>query len=104
MQNVIVDILLGIAVAAELVAVVGVTFMPTFYDRLHFVAAGTTIGAFAILAAVLVREGLSTQGFEAIAAVAILFLVNPMSTHALARAARRVDFGQVEARPEERAQ
>jgi multicomponent Na+:H+ antiporter subunit G len=104
MQNIVVDVLLGVAVAAELVAVLGVTLMPTIYDRLHYVAAGTTIGPFTILAALLVREGLSTQGLEAIAAVALLFLVNPVAVHALARTARRVDFGRVEARPEEQPQ
>jgi monovalent cation/proton antiporter MnhG/PhaG subunit len=103
MRNVVVDVFLVVGVAAELICVIGVTLMPTIYDRLHYAAAGTTIGPFAILVALLVREGFSTQGFEAVAAVAILFVINPVVVHAIARAARRVDFGRVEALPEERA-
>lgn len=102
MQNVVVAVLLAVAVTTELLCVLGVTIMPTVYDRLHYLSAGATVGPFLVLAAILVREGLSTQGFEAIAAVAIVFLVGPVVVHALARAARRVDFGSVGPRPEER--
>jgi monovalent cation/proton antiporter MnhG/PhaG subunit len=102
MQNVVVDILLGLGVAAELLCCLGVLLMRTTYDRLHYVAAATSVGPFLILAAVLVREGLSTQGFEAIAAVAILFLANPTLVHATARAARRIDYGAETALPEEK--
>jgi monovalent cation/proton antiporter MnhG/PhaG subunit len=102
MGNVAVDVLLAVGVAAQLLCCVGVLAMRTTFDRLHYVSAGTTIGPFCVLAAVLVREGLTSQGLNTIAAVAVLFLASPLLTHAFARAARRRDYGGVEALPEEK--
>jgi multisubunit Na+/H+ antiporter MnhG subunit len=86
-----VDLLLGLGVAAELLCVAGVLVMRTTFDRLHYVGAATTVPAFLVLAAVLVREHLSPGGLEAIAAVGLLFLLNPGLLIATARAAQRVD-------------
>jgi multisubunit Na+/H+ antiporter MnhG subunit len=86
-----VDILLGFGVAAELLCVAGVLLMRTTLDRLHYAAAATSVPAFLVLAAVLVREHMSAGGLEAIAAVFLLFLLNPALVIATARAVRRVD-------------
>lgn len=89
--NVAVDVLLAAGVALELLCCVGVVVMRTTFDRLHYASAGTTVPAFLILAAVLVREHLSSGGMEAIAAVGLLFLLNPILLTATARAVRRQD-------------
>lgn len=89
--DIAVDILLALGVAAEVICVVGVLVMRTTLDRLHYAAATTTVPAFLILAAVLVREHLSAGGIEAIAAVAILFLLNPALLITTARAAHAAD-------------
>jgi multisubunit Na+/H+ antiporter MnhG subunit len=102
MANAAVDVLLGLGVAGELLCVLGVVVMRTTFDQLHYVAAGTTVPAFLVLAAVLVREHLSSGGLEAVAAVGILFLLNPVLVIATARAARRIDYGDVSALPEEK--
>jgi multisubunit Na+/H+ antiporter MnhG subunit len=86
-----VDVLLGLGVAAEVLCVVGVVVMRTTLDRLHYAGAATSVPAFLILAAALVRERLSAGGLEAIAAVGLLFLFNPVLVIATARAARRID-------------
>lgn len=86
-----VDVLLVLGVAAELLCVAGVLVMRTTFDRLHYAAAATSVPALLVLAAVLVREHLSAGGLEAIAAVGLLFLLNPALVIATARAARRVD-------------
>ena len=65
--------------------------MRTTYDRLHYAAAGTTVPAFLVLAAVLVDEGFSSGGLDAIAAVGLLFALNPVLVIATARAARRIE-------------
>lgn len=91
--NLAVDVLLGAAVAAVAVCAAGVLVMRTTYDRLHYAAAATTVPAFLVLAAVLVRERVSSGGLEAIAAVGLLFLLNPVLVIATARAARRIDRG-----------
>jgi multisubunit Na+/H+ antiporter MnhG subunit len=102
MTNVVVDVLLALGVAAELVCCAGVVVMRTSEDRLHYAAAGASVGPVLVLAALIVREGLASQGLEAIAAVAILFVASPVLTHAIGRAIRRLDHGGVEALPEEK--
>lgn len=87
----VVDVLLALAVALELLCCLGVVVMRTTYDRLHYAAAGTTVPAFLVLAAVLVREHLTPGGLDAIAAVGLLFLLNPVLVVATARAARRIE-------------
>lgn len=86
-----VDILLGLGVAGELLCVAGVLLMRTTFDRLHFAAATTTVPAFLVLAATLVREHVTAGGLEAIAAVGLLFLLNPAVVLATAMALRRID-------------
>jgi multisubunit Na+/H+ antiporter MnhG subunit len=100
-RNVAVDLLLGLGVAAQLLCCVGVLVMRTTADRLHYAAAGSTVGPFCILAALLVREGLSSQGLQSIAAIGFLFLASPVLVHATARAIRVLDYGGPEALPEE---
>jgi monovalent cation/proton antiporter MnhG/PhaG subunit len=101
-ENAVVDVLLGVGVTLELLCCLGVAVMRTTYDRLHYLSGATAVGPFVILAALLVREGLSSQTLDAIAAVSILFLAGPALVHAMGRAARRIDYGSPEAQPEER--
>jgi monovalent cation/proton antiporter MnhG/PhaG subunit len=96
-----VDVLLVLGVAAAFVCVAGVVVMRTTFDRLHYAAAGTTVPAFFVLAAVIVREHVSSGGLTAIGAVALMFLLNPVLLTATARAARRIDYGDVAPRPDE---
>ena len=51
--NTAVDVLLGLAVAGELVCVAGVLVMRTTFDRLHYAAAASTVPLAFLLAAVL---------------------------------------------------
>ncbi len=102
MANVAVDILLVAGVALELLCCIGMLVMRTTFDRLHYASAGITVPAFLILAAVLVREHVSAGGLEAIAAVALLFVLYPVLLTATARAARRIDYGAVSSLPEEK--
>lgn len=96
------DVLLAAGVAGEAACVAGLLLMRTTFDRLHYAAAGTTVPAFLVLAAVLVRERGSAGGMEAIAAVGLLFLLNPVLVTATAQAARRIDFGDAAPSPSSR--
>jgi multisubunit Na+/H+ antiporter MnhG subunit len=100
--NLAVDVLLAFGVVLELACCVGVLAMRTTFDRMHYASAGATVPPFFFLAAVLVREGLSAGGLESVAAVALLFALNPLLLNATARAARRIDFGTAESLPEKR--
>ncbi|HET8751835.1 MAG TPA: monovalent cation/H(+) antiporter subunit G [Gaiellaceae bacterium] len=86
-----VDVLLALGVLAELFCVAGILVMRTTLDRLHYAAACTTVPAFLVLAAVLIREHLTSGGIQAIAAVALLFFLNPALVITTARAAHRAD-------------
>ena len=90
-MNLAVDILLASAVFLELACVAGVVVMPTTLDRLHYVGAATTIPAFLVLAAVLCREGFSSGGLEAIAAIGLMFFLFPVLLTATARAIVRAE-------------
>lgn len=84
------DILVTLGVLAELVCVVGLLWLRDFFDRLHFVAAATTVGPVLVGAAVCV-VGTSTVPalIQALAALAVLVVLNPVLTHATGRAIHR---------------
>jgi monovalent cation/proton antiporter MnhG/PhaG subunit len=86
--NAAVDVLLVLGVAAELLCCIGVLVMRSVEDRLHYLAGASTVGPLLILAALLLRESVASQGLEAIAAVGLLFLLNPVVVHATGRIAR----------------
>ncbi len=89
--NLAVDVLLALGVAGEILCVVGVLVMRTTFDRLHYAAAGSTVPAWFVLGAVLVREHLSSGGLEAIAAVGLLLLMGPLVALMTARAIHDVE-------------
>jgi multisubunit Na+/H+ antiporter MnhG subunit len=91
MADAAVNGLLALAVAAELVCCVGLLVMRTTADRLHYAAAGYTVGPFFVVAALLVREELSSAGLQAIAAGLIVFVPGPILVHATARVVRRAE-------------
>jgi len=86
-----VDVLLALGVASELLCVAGVLVMRTTLDRLHYAGAATSVPALLVLAATLVREHMSAAGLQALAAVGLLFLLNPALLLLTARAAWRSD-------------
>ncbi|HLY86018.1 MAG TPA: monovalent cation/H(+) antiporter subunit G [Gaiellaceae bacterium] len=94
-------VLLSLGVACAFVCIAGVVVMRTTEDRLHYAAAGTTLPAFFVLAAVIVREHVSSAGLEAIAAVSLMLLLNPVLLSATARAIRRIDYGDLTAEQDE---
>jgi multisubunit Na+/H+ antiporter MnhG subunit len=99
----VIDALLIVAVGAQLICCTGLAVMRTAADRLHYASAAYTVGPFGVLAAVLIREGVTSAGFEAIAAVGLLVLAGPVVVHATARAHRQMELGDPKAVPEERA-
>ncbi len=103
MSGAVVDALLVAAVAAQWICCLGLLVMRTAADRLHYASAAYTVGPMCVLAAILVREGLTTSGLDTIAAVGLLFLAGPIVVHATARANRRMTLGDTTAQPEERA-
>ena len=89
-------ILLSAGCAAVAITAIGVLVSRNVYERLHFLAPAATIGVVAVTAAVVVRESLDQAGVKAIIAGIILLVMNPILTHATARAARVREHGRWE--------
>ena len=85
------DTLVVLGVLAELLCVLGVVWMRDVLDRLHFAAAGTTIGPVLVAAAVAVA-GMATVSalVQSLAALVALVVLNPVLTHATGRAVHRL--------------
>ena len=83
-----VDVLVGLGVACELVCCAGLLAGRTVFDRLHYTGAATTLGPFLIAAAILVAEGWTAAGINALLAAILLLVLNGVLTHATARVAR----------------
>ncbi len=81
--------LLALGLFFHAVAALGVLRLPDFYTRLHAVSKAETLGALLVVAALVLHAGptllAAKLGFVAV----FLFLANPTSTHAIARAAYR---------------
>jgi len=92
-------ILLAIGVAAVLLTAAGVVLSRNVYQRLHYLAPASTVGVICVALAILVHEGFSQAGVKAIITALILFVMNPVLTHATARAARVHERGHWEADP-----
>ena len=99
-------VLSAIVLAFSLSGVVGIVRMPDLYTRIQCSSKTITMGALPALAALVVGEGPVTQyGGRALLAAVLLLIVNPASSHALARAAYRTGVpmwsGAVEDEPAE---
>lgn len=105
----LVHALLYLGVACQLLCVVGVLAMRGPFNRLHYAAAGSTLGPVLVGTALVLRETvrphgvveMSSGGTQALAACALVFVLGPAATIQLARAARRIARGEIAARPEE---
>lgn len=100
-QRVCADVLLVAGVGIELLCCLGLLVTQNVYDRLHFMGPATALGPFAIAAAVVLEEALSTAGIKAILIAAVLLTTGPVLTHGIARAGRMSTFGTWKAQPEE---
>lgn len=96
------QVLLWAGVAAEVVSCIGLGWMRDVFDRLHYAAGATTLGPVLIgISAAISGAGSASGTLEVAAAAAVLLLVNPLVTHALARTARQLVFDDVGPRAED---
>jgi multicomponent Na+:H+ antiporter subunit G len=86
-------VLVGLLLAGGLffygVAALGLVRMPDFYTRLHAVSKGETLGVVLTLGALALWSGAGLTTVKVVFVAVFLFLANPTSTHAIARAALR---------------
>ena len=72
-----------------LVAALGMVRLPDVYTRSHAVALTDSLGAFFLLAGLALNQGFSTNLLRILVVLAILYLLNPVISHATVRAALR---------------
>jgi monovalent cation/proton antiporter MnhG/PhaG subunit len=96
-----VDIFLGIAVGLTAISCWALLLFKDLFERLHYLSAVTTISTFALLVAVVIKEGWGQAAIKTILVLVVLLLVNAVLSHATARAARVHQFGDWLPHPEE---
>jgi monovalent cation/proton antiporter MnhG/PhaG subunit len=97
---VVVAALLIVGVAVELLCCLGVLVMRGPYARLHYTAPAG-VGALLLAIAVLVRQGFSLIGDQALLLAVFVLVSAPVLTHVTARAARIRELGDVAERDRE---
>lgn len=92
---VIAAVLVSLGVAAELVCCAGLLAMRDALDRLHYAAAGTTVGPALVAAAVCVEEGVfSANGLNALAVALMLALLGAALASVTGRVACEKERGR----------
>jgi monovalent cation/proton antiporter MnhG/PhaG subunit len=91
----VIAVLVWISVAAAAVTVLGILAARNVFDRLHYLGIVSSVGTVCACAAVAVREGWSQGGIKAILIGLTIVFMNPVLTHATARAARMRRYGRL---------
>lgn len=89
MIEIIAYILLGIGSACAVIGAIGIVRFPDFYNRVHANTVAVVGGAMLSMLAAGILGGLSVFTIKAIVIALFIFLSNPVSAHALARAAHK---------------
>ncbi len=91
MKDVVVVVLAVTGLFFSLSGAVGLVRMPDLYCRIQCSTKNVTMGALPLLLAVVVEKGVvSAYGSRAVFVAFLLFVINPLSAHALTRAAYRI--------------
>jgi multicomponent Na+:H+ antiporter subunit G len=87
-RDAIVIVLAVIGLGFTLSGAVGILRMPDVYSRIQCSSKTVTMGALPVLIALVVGEGpISSFGSRALLVAVLLLILNPVSSHALGRAA-----------------
>jgi multisubunit Na+/H+ antiporter MnhG subunit len=101
--RIVLDVLVGLGVGAEVISCIGLLVMRSAIDRLHYASAGTALGPALLAAAVCVREGfVSAQGLAALLIAVVFTFAGSALGVGLAKTIRLDTAGTVEATPAER--
>src|SRR5690348_15512787 len=102
MKDVWVELFLALTFLSTAFSALGLLFIKDFFERLHFMAPAATVGIWSLALAILIQTGISQSGLKAVLCTALIFIMNPILTHATARAIRIHQFGQWQPKPEEK--
>ncbi len=79
--------LLLIGFALMVISAIGVLRLPDFFSRLHASSIGETLGIVLAGIGLAVYHGVNLTSLKILLVVAALFLVNPLGTHLISKAA-----------------
>jgi multisubunit Na+/H+ antiporter MnhG subunit len=92
-QQVVIDVLLGIAVLVAAGSVVGLVAARDDLDRLHFLAPASVLSPVLVAVAVVAREAFDGRAIKALLVAGFFLVLNPILSQATARAARVREHG-----------
>jgi len=72
-----------------IVAAIGVIRLPDVFSRSHAISLVDSLGAFLMLIGIALHEGLGTNMLKILVVLSLLYIINPVITHATVRAALR---------------
>jgi multisubunit Na+/H+ antiporter MnhG subunit len=101
-QQVVIDVLLGLAAVVAVGSVVGLVAARDDLDRLHYLAPASVVSPVLIAAAVVAREAFDGRAIKALLVAAAFVVLNPVLSQATARAERVRERGDWRPAPEER--
>lgn len=90
-----IGVLLGLAVVLIWLSVFGLLVMRNPYDRLHASAPLNILPPLLIVAAILVSDGFSAASAKLLLILLVMIASGPVLTHAIGRAARVREQGQI---------
>lgn len=88
MRALAIDVLLVVGVFMAVVSTAGVVAARDLFTRLHYLGPLMTLGALAITGAVLIDQGFNVRGLQTVVVMVTFLLLQPIVTHATARASR----------------
>lgn len=90
-----VTLLVSLAVLAEWLCLLGLLVMRNPYDRLHAVGPANILPPLLIALAILAKSGFSAGAIKAIVVALVLLVAGPLLTHAIGRAGRMEEKGEL---------
>ena len=88
-REIIGNVIIGIGIVFVLLGVLGIYRFRDFYSRILIGAKVDTVGFLTICTGAIVRSGITWFSLKVILLVAIVMIINPVVTHAIARSAYR---------------
>jgi multicomponent Na+:H+ antiporter subunit G len=88
-MNIISIIFIIVGLFFLIVAAIGVVRLPDVFSRSHAVSLTDTLGAFFMLFGLALHEGLGINTLKILVVLVLLYILNPVISHATIRAALR---------------
>ena len=93
-------IFVGVGVAIALFSTIGILVMEDINEKLHYLAPSAALSVALIAVAIALQEGASQATVKTVLCAFILFVTNPVLTHATARATLIRRFGHWVSQPD----